>query len=156
VVLSAWGSRPSDVYAVGGPLGNSGFETLVVHFDGALWHRLKPGGPETYWWVGGSGPSDVWMVGEKGRITHWDGVQFVEHASSVPATLWGVWAASPTDAWAVGGMPNGAPGPADDIVLHWDGAAWTADPLPGTLLGRALFKVWGTASDNLYVVGEKG
>lgn len=155
-VLSVWGSAPEDVYAVGGPLGNSGFESLIVHFDGTTWRRLHPGGAETYWWVGGSGAEDVWMVGEQGRITHWDGASFAEHDSGVGATLWGVWAASPDDAWAVGGTPNGGSGTEGDIVLHWDGGAWTRETLPGAPLGRALFKVWGTGSDNLYVVGEKG
>ncbi|UQA59039.1 hypothetical protein [Polyangium aurulentum] len=155
-VLSVWGSAPGDVYAVGGPLGNDGFETLAVHFDGAGWHRLHPGGTETYWWVAGSGPMDVWMVGEKGRITHWDGAAFTEHASGVTATLWGVWAASATEAWAVGGTPNGGIGAPNDIVLRWDGAAWKPEPLPGAPLGRTLYKIWGSGADDLYAVGEKG
>jgi hypothetical protein len=72
-VLSTWGAAPDDVYAVGGPLGNSGFETLAIHFDGTKWEELSPGGTETFWWVSGSGPKDVWMVGTEGRIAHWDG-----------------------------------------------------------------------------------
>jgi hypothetical protein len=155
-VLSVWGSSPDDVYAVGGPLGNSGFETLAVHYDGSAWRRLSPGGAETFWWVSGSAPDDVWMVGENGRIAHWDGSGFTEHDSGVTATLWGVWAASKTDAWAVGGTPGGGAGPQNDIVLRWDGAAWAPAPLPGAPLGRSLYKVWGTASEDLYVVGEKG
>jgi hypothetical protein len=154
-VLSVWGSGPNDVYAVGGPLGN-GQETLAVHFDGAAWKELHPGGTETFWWVSGSGPDDVWMVGEKGRLTHWDGASFTEHVSGTTATLWGVWAASETDAWAVGGTPEGDPAAPDDVVLHWDGASWAPAPLPGQPLGRALYKVWGTSSDDLYVVGEYG
>jgi hypothetical protein len=104
--------------------------------------------------VRGTGPDDVWMVGEKGRITHYDGEKLTEHASGTTATLWGVWAASKTDAWAVGGTPEGGAADPDDVVLHWDGASWTAVTLPGAPLGRALYKVWGTSSDDLYVVGE--
>jgi hypothetical protein len=155
-VLSIWGSAPDSVYAVGGPLGNSGYESLAVHYDGATWRRLAPTGTQTYWWVSGSGPTDVWMVGEEGRISHWDGTSFAEHTSGTTATLWGVWAASPSEAWAVGGTPNGGTNAPNDIVLRWDGASWTPEPLPGAALGVSLFKVWGTASDNLYVVGEKG
>ena len=156
VALSVWGTSPTDVYAVGGPLGNSGYESLVVHYDGTTWSQLAPGGAQTYWWVSGSSPTDVWMVGEEGRISHWNGSTFEEHASGTTATIWGVWAASPDEAWAVGGTPNGGTNAANDIVLRWDGAAWTPEPLPGAPLGVSLFKVWGTASDNLYVVGEKG
>ena len=155
VVLSAWGSGPGDVYAVGGPLGNSGVESLVVHFDGESFRRLTPGGAETYWWVGGSGADDVWMVGEEGRITRWDGAMFTEHASGTSATLFGVWAAAPDRAWAVGGTPGHGPGE-DDVVLRWDGASWAPEALPGAPLGRALFKVWGASEDDLYVVGEAG
>src|SRR6185437_9987676 len=44
----------------------------------------------------------------------------------------------------------------NDIVLHWDGAHWAEEALPGTPLGRSLYKVWGTSSSDLYVVGEAG
>jgi hypothetical protein len=43
----------------------------------------------------------------------------------------------------------------NDILLHYDGTSWTRSPLPKQL-GRTLFKVWGTASDNLYAVGDLG
>jgi hypothetical protein len=155
-LLSAWGTGPDDVYAVGGPLGDSGFTAVAVHYDGSVWTRLSPGGQSSFWWVSGSGPGDVWMTGENGRITHWDGAAFHESPPLTSATIWGVWAASPTDAWAVGGTPEGGTAKPNDLVLHWDGAAWTQETLPGAPLGRALNKVWGTASDDLYAVGESG
>lgn len=155
-VLSVWGSGPGDVFVVGGPLGNTGFETLALHHDGERWRDLAPGGEETLWWVSGSGPDDVWMVGEQGRALRWDGASFRSHASGTDATLWGVYAFSKTDAWAVGGSPGKGTAAPNDIVLRWDGAAWAPDPLPGAPLGRALYKVWGTSSDDLYVVGEAG
>lgn len=154
-VLSIWGSGSTDVFAVGGPLGN-GQESLVIHYDGTSWKELHPGGTETYWWVGGSGANDVWMVGENGRISHWDGESFVEHASGTTATLWGVWAKAENDAWIVGGTPEGGTNAPNDIVLHWNGASWTTITLPNDVVGRALYKVWGTSSDDLYVVGEYG
>ncbi|MCC6558923.1 MAG: hypothetical protein IT372_38840 [Polyangiaceae bacterium] len=155
-VLSVWGSGPGDVFVVGGPLGNTGRETLALRYDGERWRDLAPGGDETFWWVSGSAPDDVWMVGERGRIAHWDGASFTEHESGTTATLWGVLALSPADAWIVGGSPGGGASAPNDIVLHWDGAAWAPEPLPGEPLGRALYKVWGTSSDDLYVVGELG
>jgi hypothetical protein len=155
-VLGVWGAGPNDVFAVGGPLGNAGLESLALHFDGTGWRELSPGGSETLWWVNGSGPDDVWMVGEKGRIVHWDGARFVEHASGVTATIWGAWTFSPADAWAVGGTPEGGTKAPNDLVLHWDGKAWSREALPGAPLGRAHYKVWGTSSSDLYVVGEAG
>lgn len=153
-VLSAWGTGPDDVIVVGGPLGNTGFEAIAVHFDGKAWTKLAPGGADTFWWVNGSGAKDVWMVGEKGRITHWDGAAFEDEPRLTTATVWGVWAQSPTDAWAVGGTPEGGTAAANDVVLHWDGTAWAHETLPGAPLGRSLNKVWGTSSEDLYAVGE--
>lgn len=154
-VLSVWGTGPDDVFAVGGPLGNSGFEAVAVHYDGERWRDLAPGGERSFWWVTGSGPDDVWMVGEGGRITRWDGASLAEHTSGTEARLWGAVAFSPTEAWAVGGTTGMAAGE-DDVVLRWDGASWTKEALPGDPLGVAYYKVWGTSSEDLFVVGELG
>jgi hypothetical protein len=154
-VLSVWGPSATDIYAVGGPRGNSGFSSLVLHYDGAAWKRLAPGGTDTFWWVHGAGAKDVWMVGEHGRITHWDGEHFLDFTSGTTATLFGVWAASPTDAWAVGGTPEAGTTSPNDVLLHWDGTSWSPAPLPQAL-GRTMFKIWGSASSDLFVVGEAG
>jgi hypothetical protein len=154
-VLSIWGTAPDDVFAVGGPLGNTGRERLALHYDGAQWRELPSPGEETLWWVSGSGPNDVWMVGEHGLALHWDGASFVPHETGTTATLWGVIAFSPDEAWAVGGNPGGAPDTPKDIVLRWDGVSWSPEALPQAL-GRALYKVWGDGSDDLYTVGEYG
>lgn len=151
-LLSIWGTSAKDVWTVGGSLGN-GFESLVLRFDGTAWTRMHPGRDETYWWVHGTGPADVWLVGEKGRITHWDGATFREDASGTTATLFGVMAFATDDVWAVGGTPDGT-GP-NDVLLHYDGASWKAEPLPQAN-DVALFKVWGPSRDDLYVVGEAG
>ena len=153
-VLSAWGTGPDDIFVVGGPLGNSGFEAVAVHFDGKVWTKLAPGGVDSFWWVHGTSPKDVWMTGDKGRITHWDGATFNEQPRLTTARIWGLWAASPTDAWAVGGTPEGGSTAPNDVVLHWDGSAWKQETLPGAPLGRSLNKVWGTSSTDVYVVGE--
>jgi hypothetical protein len=127
----------------------------MLHYDGQAWTTLMPGGTETFWWTHGTSSSDVWAVGENGRITHWDGTSFTEQTSGTTATLYGVWAAAPNDVWAVGGTPEGGMSKPNDVLLHYDGTSWQPSPLPMTL-GRTFFKVWGTASDNLYVVGEFG
>jgi hypothetical protein len=153
-LLAVWGTSDHDVWTVGGPLGNAGFESLVMRYDGNAWHRSKPGGTETYWWIHGTSASDVWLVGEKGRITHWDGTKFEERTSGTTATLFGVWAAAPDDAWAVGGTPD-QPDQPNDVVLHWDGTSWKPETLP-ELHKVALFKVWGSSKNDVYVVGEIG
>ena len=155
-LLSVWGTDANHVVAVGGPRGNAPLPSLALEWDGHAWKRLSPGGTETYWWVGGSGADDVWMVGEQGRITHYDGSTFREYDSGTQATLWGVVAFSKSDAWAVGGTPEGGTRADNDVLLRWDGHAWSRESLPGEPLGRSLFKVWGASSDELFVVGEAG
>jgi hypothetical protein len=155
-LLSVWGTSSESVWVVGGPLGNTGFDALALRFDGDVWTDMEPGGSASFWWVHGTSDDDVWLVGENGRITHFDGSSFEEHDSGTKATLWGAIAFAPDDAWAVGGMVGGPATQPDDVVLHWDGTAWTAITLPGEPLGRAHFKVWGTSSDELFVVGEAG
>ncbi len=154
-LLSIWGSSATDVYAVGGPHGNAGFNALVMHFDGATWKRLDAANTDTYWWVYGIGPKDVWMTGENGRISHWDGAAFKHYASGTTATIFGVWAASATEAWAVGGTPGATGSDPNDLLLHFDGTTWSPSPLPKKL-GRTYFKVWGTGPDDVFVVGEAG
>lgn len=140
-LLSIWGTSSKDVWTVGGSLGN-GLDALVLRFDGAAWTRLRPGGQETYWWVHGTGASDVWLVGEKGRITHWDGASFREDASGTDATLFGAFAVAPDDVWAVGGTPD-RPDATNDVVLHFDGASristgrgWTTRARSGAPAGK--------------------
>lgn len=156
VVLSVWGPGPNEVFVAGGPLGNKGHSAVARKYECGQWKDLSPGGPETFWWVTGSSATDVWFVGEEGRIAHYDGATMKDVASPVTATLWGVFAFAPDDAWAVGGTPDAGPGKPNDIVLHYDGKSWSQETLPGEPRGVALFKVWGTSSDDLFVVGEQG
>ena len=151
-LLSIWGASERDVWAVGGPLGNTPFESLVMRFDGTQWKRVKPGKAESFWWVHGTGASDVWLVGEKGRITHWDGAQFREDVSGTDATLFGVFAFAANDVWAVGGVPESKAG-TNDVVLHYNGTSWKPEALPQQNK-TALFKVWGSSPNDIYVVGE--
>jgi hypothetical protein len=155
-LLSVWGTSPSSVFMVGGPLGNDGFEALALRFDGTGFRELPVGGADGFWWVTGTADDDVWMLGENGRITHYDGTSFEEHDSGTTATLWGAVAFSPDDVWAVGGTPGGDPTEPDDVVIHFDGTRWSSVVLPGEPLGRALFKIWGTSGDALFISGEAG
>lgn len=153
-LLSIWGTSENDVWAVGGPLGNAGFDSLVVRFNGQTWQRAKPGKTDSYWWVHGTSPADVWLVGEKGRITHWDGNAFTEMTSGTSATLFGLFAIGPKDVWAVGGTPDSASAE-NAVVLHYDGTSWKKEDI-GETKKVAFFKVWGPGNGDLYIVGEAG
>ena len=155
-LLSIWGTSQDSVFAAGGPLRNEGFSALALRFDGTGWKDLDAGGVDSFWWVHGTSDNDVWFVGENGRISHFDGTAFEEHVSGTTATLWGAYAFAPDDVWAVGGSVGGVATTPDDVVLHFDGSAWESVALPGEPLGRALFKTWGTSSEDLFIIGEAG
>ena len=153
-VLSAWGAAPDRVFFAGGPLGNAGLDALALAWDGSSFRDLSPGGGDGYWWLSGTSATDVWFVGEHGRISHHDGGGFVEHTAPTSATLWGVQAFAPDDVWVVGGTPGGGTTADNDIVLHYTGGAFVRVSLPGAPLGRSLYKVWGPSADDFYIVGE--
>lgn len=148
--------RGSEVFVVGGPLGNEGFEPLALRFDGASWVELHPGGTSSFWWVSAPPEGPVWMVGERGRVARFDQGVFEELVSGVDATLFGVWAASATDVWMVGGNPGKGTAADNDVVLHHDGVSLSREALPGPPRGASLFKVWGSGPSDVYVVGEGG
>jgi hypothetical protein len=153
-VLSAWGAVPDQPFVVGGPLGNPG-EAIAIHYDGAAWQNLAPGGTDSFWWVHGTAVDDVWMVGEHGRVSHWDGAAFTEHDIGIDATVWGVFAFARDDVWVVAGNPGGGMMEPNDIVMRWDGSDWTVETVPMPY-GVAFYKIWGRSSDDLYIVGENG
>jgi hypothetical protein len=84
--------------------------------------------------VSGSGPDDVWAVGQDSNtntslIEHWDGTSWslVASPANEPANgqLNSVSADSPTDAWAGG---YAFPSTITSLIEHWNGTAWTVVP----------------------------
>ncbi len=152
VALSVFGTSPGDVWAVGGGLGN-GAGALATHFDGAAWEERDPGVAGTLWWVWGSGPDDVFMVGEAGTIVRWNGAGYDTFPALTDATLFGVWGTGPDDVWAVGGTPSGAGD--DDVLLRFDGSSWRKVEIPEPR-GAAYYKLWGTGPDDVWICGQGG
>jgi hypothetical protein len=70
--------------------------------------------------------------------------------------LWGVWGPARDDVWVVG--RTSGRDQTDPIAFHYDGTDWTKRSLPDLRHDGvdSLFKVWGTGSDNVYLVGDKG
>jgi hypothetical protein len=151
-LLNVWGSSAADLHAVGG----TPTQGRIVHFDGAEWRdrELAPNTP-LLTWAHGFSADDVTCVGNAGTVLHWDGIAHTRVPTPTEEDLWGVWGARPDALWAVGGAGR-AEGQA--TLLKWDGVEWTRVSLP--LLQRprvyALFKVWGSAEDDVWVVGQRG
>jgi len=138
---------------------------------------------QTLFAVWGSGPSNVFAVGESGALVRFNGTAWVTSPSGTTSRLYGVWGSGPAEAFAAGQSggirrwTGSTWGPmtsnttsrlhavwgsaSDDVfavgeggtIIHWDGDSW--DPmLSGTT--TVLRAIWGTASDDVFVVGESG
>ena len=160
----------NDVWVVGYAAGRGTEATMVpmsAHWDGTKWTEV-----EVPWYggrynliesVSGSGPNDIWAVGNYRNVAqnyhafmvHWDGSRW----SKVPLpiegiagdTLWDVEAIAPDDAWAVGSIDAGG------VMMHWDGTEWSLfnDPsqMPrsfGYLAQMKANDVWAVAQDNSF------
>jgi hypothetical protein len=160
-LLSIGGRSSSDVWAVGADKGRG---PIVLHYDGSRWERRETGHHGHLWWVHVFEDGTAMMGGASGAILRWDGSAFTRMQTPGLGrhTVFGLWGASPTDVYAVGGSAN-----RQGFVWHYDGAVWSEEPLPRDIplltfdvVGDddptdlpGLFKVWGDARGNVWVVG---
>lgn len=140
-------------YAVGG----SPQQGLVLFDDGGGWQTLDVGVEVPLLnWVYALAPDDVYVVGNAGTVLHFDGATWRLEPTPTDQDLWGVWGDSNQDLWAVGGQGR-MEGQATALRKQ-AGGAWQAVELP--TLERpavyAFFKVWGSAHDDVYIVGQRG
>lgn len=150
--MSVWGSSPDDLHVVGGSLQGA----VAMHFDGTGWSSAQVSRPTPRLNdVFGFGPDSAFAVGNAGAIQEWDGQAWHAHTSSVTEPLWGVWGSGRDDVWAVGG---GGDTEGQQTILHYDGEAWAKVPVPQFEQTNVygFFDVWGTAADDVYIVGQRG
>ncbi len=152
-VLSLAGTS-TDLWAVGA---DDGQGPVVLHWDGSAWARLDTGTSGDLWWIWSGGGDLVHFGGAGGRVVTHDRSTgaFTEVVAASPShTVFGLWGTSDDDLYAAAGDVNNG---SDGEVLHFDGAAWslvaTAPPSDDGLSRRQAFKVWGSASDDVFVVG---
>lgn len=150
-LLSTWGNSDDRRYAVGGESDRG----VLLAFDGSDWAESDIPDVPLLNWVFGFGQDDVWAVGNGGNILHFDGDDWTSETSPTTEDLWGVWGAEPDDLWAVGG--SGRPD-AEAVLLRYDGSDWSEVEVPEVEDAgvRALFKVWGSGAENVFVVGQSG
>lgn len=130
----------ADVWAVG----TGSFAALTEHWDGHSWSIVSnpsgsgPSGSIALWSVSGSGPNDIWAVGDADHpdpnvfAEHWNGTSWM----SIPpvnkyffSLLYAVASVSPNDVWAVG---YEAPSKKDQrlrtLIEHWNGRTGVLSP----------------------------
>lgn len=169
-----WGvsaTSDSNAWAVGQYKDNSEIATLALHWDGSTWKQIETpaigSGPELRA-VTAIAEDDVWAVGSysdtKQVLTlalHWDGSTWQRVVTPSPARgvagaltrLTGVTAASEDNVWASGTLEYSR---TKDVVLHWDGHAWSriAVPVPRGFPGGMLWAIDAAGGNNAWAVGR--
>ena len=157
-LLGVWGSSEHDVYFVGGV----GSTTTILHWDGTALAKMSNPGRAKAWWVFGTDPDHVYVVGERGLgLQRLFGGDWVPFATGTQQTIFGIWGPTPDDLFFVTGDANAAAPPHifRRRAIAADGGLATPtlveQTLPATAT-RSYFKVWGTSASNVMAVGERG
>jgi len=153
-LLSVWGTSATDVFAVGGDVGD-GRGPTVMHFDGTAWARLPTGQVGNLWWVFGFSGGPVYMGGDGGMILRYQGGSFTRMATPGTDTVFGIWGAAANDMWAVGGATGGSNGA---FAWRLQGDSWVVAPgFPADLAATdAMWKIYGRGVNDAWMVGTSG
>lgn len=175
VLLGVTARTANDAWAVGAfTKSNNRVRTLVQHWDGSTWTRMKspnagqPSGGDLSGVVA-LAADDVWAVGSFGQggpsrslIEHWDGTAWTivpsPNKGPFPNSLSDIAAVAPDDVWAVGTWFTKA---FDDrtLTLHWDGTAWSRVSSPNAgppAAANDLVSMSAVATDDVWAVGVRG
>lgn len=166
------GTSPNDVWVVGTHVDTAvGFETLVLHWNGARWTQVPTPAPFSDFLltsVAAVAPDDVWAVGGQGvpELFHFDGTAWNTSYLPNPGTFaFGVEARdlvalAPNDIWAVGWYDITGTATLRTAVWHYNGANWAVVPSPsmpngfGGFYPSTLWSICAAGPNALFAVGE--
>ncbi len=133
-----WGSSGSHVLAAG---------EFAHWYDGSVWTRDESFSWDLIHGIWGTGPEDVFMVGEVQPLWHHDGVGWTpqDARATVDLDLYGIWGDRPDRMQALG-----RPG---FNCYFYDGQTWKEEPI---ISAGTLFGMHGRAWDDVYAVGWEG
>lgn len=163
--IAATSSTNAWAVGEGFPEGGAPYQTVILHWDGSSWKRQpSPNEDQVDNWLNGVAAissSDAWAVGSWTNgtlILRWDGAAWTRYpipeiGPGIYPSLRGVAATTASDAWAVGAY-GGFGEPVRGVIFHWDGTAWTTQPIPHVGTGaNVLAAVTATSSSNAWAVG---
>jgi len=110
----------------------------IDHFDGSTW-SLSSAPTDPFFAIWGSGPDDIFAVGDRGMIAHFDGESWsrVAHGATEEPLL-SVTGSGPRDVYASGDR---------GLVIRYDGERWT--PVP-TDVNQQISSIWSAGPDDVY------
>ena len=124
------GSSPTDIWAVGEA-------PAALHWDGRSWSEVPfgSGRGNSLYGVWAAGPRDVFAVGDGGTVLRFAGGAWSRMTVPTDQPLVAVVGRSSSDVYALAQSSNEREAPQ---LLHYDGRAWTASPLPFPFRASAL------------------
>lgn len=163
-LLGLWGTGAKDVWVLhGANLISGSLVTKILHSEGWVdgspslkpaFDHLTSGSTSNIRGIWGSSPSDVWVVGDRGRIFRssgfWGGMaSWKQVNSNTHSHLRAVWGSAPDDIWAVGDLGT------IRHYTHNEGGelVWSYVSSP---TGSKLGSVWGSSGSDVWAVGEGG
>lgn len=151
--LSVAGRSDDQMYAVGGEPGDGG----MMRREGGDWRSVDlPDDVPLLTWVHCFEDGQPVVAGDDGTILWKRDGEWEVQQTPTDQNLWGVWGTSPENVWAVGG--NGDEATGEPTVIRYDGTSWSTVEVPDLehVDVHALFKVWGTGPDDVFIVGQQG
>jgi hypothetical protein len=131
-----WSDAPDDTWIVGtlAPApGVSGVVGMQFTWNGCAWtHALLPSPLQGLFDIWGSGPNNVWAVGDHGTAINWDGKYWSSAPVGEDVMLRSVSGTGPGDVWTSFGF-------------HWNGGSWT--PTTG---GQPGLDVWAVSPTDVW------
>ena len=147
-IVAVTGSSGKDIWALGKERSTS--RPILYHYDGSLWliDPVSSKFPGAINDIVAAGPRDVWMVGDGGIMAHHDGTDWTitTLTKTVPQRLGHV-DASKAGVWVT--VDLGRP-----AYYRLDGTEWVFEE-PSTIPTQRFEDVWGSASNDVWVVGGR-
>lgn len=162
----------SDAWAVGIGLKDLNLQNLtpfLSHWDGKSWTQVTGGALPIHGYLDGivAVRGGAWAVGASGTHPHGTAGHHKPAIMRLTGSTWtrvpypnksgghlkAVAASSPSNVWAVGSVMDAASeGP--QLVVHWNGKAWTSVRPPAIPAAGFLTGVATTSPDNVWAVGN--
>lgn len=153
-LFDVWASGPSDVWVVGADTASTGGITL--HYNGTTWTAVPNGSSWDLNGIHGLSANEIYAVGDPdpvlggpGEFWRWNGSTWTAMSNSVNGQLWRVFAVSPSEIWAMGFQGT--------LIKHsGTSASYVSLSAIGVTSSTELRHMWGTGSNNLFLVGSNG
>ena len=118
---------------------NADWSNSIFRYNGSQWTGMaeKRGANS----IGGTGPDDLFVVGNTGLIMHYNGVSWSSMDSGIKDSLDALYVAE-NGQWALAGSY--------DKLFRYDGSSWSEVTIPS---GDSFYDFWGSG-DKIFVVGD--